>query len=1082
MNSIIYRYPLDPTGVSPDNLVTGEEHQLSTRTIRCIAPIYGGFFSDSVLVRDLDTGNTLIRGIDYQFGELFEFPTGRYGKEVFGIIAISKPNVSRVSISYQTLGGNYSYSMDAIIAMIDSLDIGDRPVNWGSLIDRPTLFEPATHWHDIGDVYGFEYLVHAVEQLRNAILIGDVASHDEIYLYMDRLAAEQALVIASVLKVANDHIADKNNPHVVTKAQVGLSLVENYSIATQPVMDAGSSNTAYLTPVTVYKHVTDRAVTPLSNHVGDKNNPHAVTKVQTGLGNVENYGISTTAEATAGTSNVVYMTPLRVKEAIALQAGAVLTTHTGDVNNPHATTKAQVGLSLVENYTLSTEPQATAGLINTAYMTPLRTKEAIGKIAGDMLAVHTVLTNNPHGVTKAQVGLGNVENYTIATQTQVDAGAVNNVYVTPGTVYKLITDRAVTPLSNHAGNISNPHAVTKAQVGLGSVENYGMATDAQAIAGAAGNAYMTPSTVRQAITSQAGALLASHTTLVNNPHAVTKLQVGLGNVLNYPCATQAEAQAGTVDTAFMTPLRVKEAIAFQVGAATAGHTSDMNNPHSVTKAQVGLSLVENYGMATVAQAIAGAVGNLYMSPQSTKQAIESQARSLLEAHTTLVNNPHAVTKTQVGLGNVDNTSDVNKPISTAMGAALSGKEGTITAGTTLQYYRGDKTWTAFPTSMPASDVSSWAKAATKPSYTAGEVGAEGTIAVGTALQYLRGDKTWATFPTLAAAGYDYISPLLPLPAANITQFVNHGLGQLPEEYSVSLICISADIGFTAGTCVDITGLFDGDGDRRFTTWSTPGEIAYRTIGNPIYIVSPGTVVPINQAKWRLQFKAKRGPVRPPVGEYTIFINSNTTSFNLRDAAIAQGYDGFSSFISITVVIGIGVVVGSAIQGGYAFDTGVGWPAATDTANKIIINNWGYIVGKGGNGSQHVSGWNDRHSPAYLSGPALIARTKITIMNAGTIAKGGGGGWSVYVPAGYSNSGLYNGGGGGAGYNVGVGGGLGGASGTLTTGGTATGGAGAGGNLGVAGYVETESGQTIYSITGNNFITWTANGSVLGPVI
>lgn len=32
--------------------------------------------------------------------------------------------------------------------------------------------------------------------------------------------------------------------------------------------------------------------------------------------------------------------------------------------------------------------------------------------------------------------------------------------------------------------------------------------------------------------------------------------------------------------------------------------------------------------------------------------------------------------------------------------------------------------TDFPTSMPASDVSSWAKASTKPKYTASEVGAE----------------------------------------------------------------------------------------------------------------------------------------------------------------------------------------------------------------------------------------------------------------------------------------------------------------------------------------------------------------------
>jgi len=50
------------------------------------------------------------------------------------------------------------------------------------------------------------------------------------------------------------------------------------------------------------------------------------------------------------------------------------------------------------------------------------------------------------------------------------------------------------------------------------------------------------------------------------------------------------------------------------------------------------------------------------------------------------------TKSDVGLGNVDNTADLSKPISNLTQTALNAKEGSITAGTTSQYYRGDKTW------------------------------------------------------------------------------------------------------------------------------------------------------------------------------------------------------------------------------------------------------------------------------------------------------------------------------------------------------------------------------------------------------
>lgn len=53
----------------------------------------------------------------------------------------------------------------------------------------------------------------------------------------------------------------------------------------------------------------------------------------------------------------------------------------------------------------------------------------------------------------------------------------------------------------------------------------------------------------------------------------------------------------------------------------------------------------------------------YTAAQLT--ATVAQLVQNLTSHTSSTSNPHSVTKTQVGLGNVDNTSDVNKPVSTA---------------------------------------------------------------------------------------------------------------------------------------------------------------------------------------------------------------------------------------------------------------------------------------------------------------------------------------------------------------------------------------------------------------------------------
>lgn len=54
-------------------------------------------------------------------------------------------------------------------------------------------------------------------------------------------------------------------------------------------------------------------------------------------------------------------------------------------------------------------------------------------------------------------------------------------------------------------------------------------------------------------------------------------------------------------------------------------------------------------------------------------SVWSKFKSLLNSHINNRNNPHQLTKNQIGLNNVDNTSDLNKPLSTATSEALGQK-------------------------------------------------------------------------------------------------------------------------------------------------------------------------------------------------------------------------------------------------------------------------------------------------------------------------------------------------------------------------------------------------------------------------
>ena len=95
------------------------------------------------------------------------------------------------------------------------------------------------------------------------------------------------------------------------------------------------------------------------------------------------------------------------------------------------------------------------------------------------LNTHTGNKSNPHSVTKSQVGLGNVPNVATNNQTPTYSDTTTLVTLSSGEKISIAFAKiklAITTLINHLANKSNPHGVTKSQVGLGNVENKSSAT------------------------------------------------------------------------------------------------------------------------------------------------------------------------------------------------------------------------------------------------------------------------------------------------------------------------------------------------------------------------------------------------------------------------------------------------------------------------------------------------------------------------------------------------------------------------------------------------------------------------------
>ena len=104
----------------------------------------------------------------------------------------------------------------------------------------------------------------------------------ELKTYVDDLIADTGSDVTALETKVNNHIANKSNPHAVTKTQVGLGNVNNTSDANKPV------STAQATAIANAKAAGTAAQTSIDNHAGRKDNPHSVTRTQLGLATTDN--------------------------------------------------------------------------------------------------------------------------------------------------------------------------------------------------------------------------------------------------------------------------------------------------------------------------------------------------------------------------------------------------------------------------------------------------------------------------------------------------------------------------------------------------------------------------------------------------------------------------------------------------------------------------------------------------------------------------------------------------------------------------------------------------------------------------
>ena len=237
------------------------------------------------------------------------------------------------------------------------------------------------------------------------------------------------------------HISDTNNPHTVTKEQLGLENVDNTSDIDKPISTA------------IQEALNDKAPTN-----------HASSATTYGMGNASNYGhlkLSDSTTSTSSTSSGIAATPKAVKMSYDKAVSAYNLADT------------KLGKDFVSGgYTGIDE--VTARLNGIEEGAEVNTVTSVAGMTGDVT------------LTKENVGLSDVENVSTNEQTPTFTEASTRANITSGEtlstlfgkIKKLFTDLktvaftgSYTDLSNKPTSMQNPNSLTLTMNGSSSIYN-----------------------------------------------------------------------------------------------------------------------------------------------------------------------------------------------------------------------------------------------------------------------------------------------------------------------------------------------------------------------------------------------------------------------------------------------------------------------------------------------------------------------------------------------------------------------------------------------------------------------------------
>lgn len=223
MPDIIFQYPLDLKGNLTSNLVKAPIVLGGGKVNRAFAFPAGPFYADSFKLSPANAPQTnFVRGVHYEL--IFIHPVYQKlanNQEITMAVVVTSSAVPTDCIaSAQVVGGPQSANVAAIKLALDEANLDDIVVDFKDLRNVPDTFAAAPSFKDLGDLFGFEYIITELAGIRDVVAGGATVQLEQLKTLITNLQQ-------NMMTALNAHISATGNVHSLDIHQVnGLTETE----------------------------------------------------------------------------------------------------------------------------------------------------------------------------------------------------------------------------------------------------------------------------------------------------------------------------------------------------------------------------------------------------------------------------------------------------------------------------------------------------------------------------------------------------------------------------------------------------------------------------------------------------------------------------------------------------------------------------------------------------------------------------------------------------------------------------------------------------------------------------------------